>query len=273
MQEISYRTREFDPGSDTGGEPDIQRSGEAGASGNGSGSNGHCVTGHEIGPLREELELARQELSVLQKERLDLEHTIRNLTALVSTDEPTGLRNRQRFKEDLESACAFASRHNLILSVIVLDLDDFRAYKESFGERAGDDALRTVAGILNNATRAYDAVARHGGGGFALLLPSTDRFDACRIAERLRLALITYDWPLRAITSSFGVTTHESAAVAPMELLDQAKLALRHARRGGKNGLVHFTEIADRSLTDRRNGGIERSRTESLTAFQNAITD
>jgi diguanylate cyclase (GGDEF)-like protein len=273
MQDISCHTRDFDAGSVTGGEADIQRSVAAGASGNDSGSNRPRVTGEEIGPLREELELARQELSVLRKERVNLERTISDLTALVSTDGITGLRNRHRFKEDLESACAFASRQNLILSLIILDLDDFRAYNETFGEPAGDRVLRTVAGILNDATRAYDAVARHGGGVFALLLPSTDRFDACRIAERLRLALITYNWPLRAITASFGVTTHESTAVASTELLDQAKLALRHARRGGKNGLVHFTEIADRSLTVRRNGAIERSRTESLSAFQNAITD
>jgi diguanylate cyclase (GGDEF)-like protein len=171
------------------------------------------------------------------------------LTALVSTDELTGLRNRHRFMEDLESACSFAARQNLLLSLVVLNLDDFRSYNESFGEAAGDQVLRTLAGILRDATRAYDAVGRYGGGAFAVLLPSTDRFDACRIADRLRQAVIEYDWPLRSITASFGVTTMESSSIGPGELFDQAKCAVRRAKRQGRNGIAHFTEVSDRSMT------------------------
>ena len=84
------------------------------------------------------MEVAHQQISALQEQRLELERAIKDLTALTSTDELTGLRNRHRFQEDLESACAFAVRQNLLLSLIVLDLDDFKSYNDTFGEPAGD---------------------------------------------------------------------------------------------------------------------------------------
>jgi diguanylate cyclase (GGDEF)-like protein len=212
---------------------------------------------HELDQLREELNLAHQQIAALQEQRQELERAVKDLTVLASTDELTGLPNSRRFKEDLEAACAFASRQNLILSLIMLDVDDFRSYTETFGQSAGDTVLRILAGLLKRATRAYDIAARHGGGEFSLLLPSTDRFDACHIANRLRMALVTYDWPSRPITASFGITTLESRAVCPLELVDQARFALRQARYQGKDRMAHFAEITDHNAGNRaedRNG-------------------
>jgi diguanylate cyclase (GGDEF)-like protein len=209
----------------------------------------------EIDRLREELDHARQQIDALQLQRRDLEGMVIDLSIRLSSDELTGLRNQNRFKEDLESACTFASRQNLILSLIVLDLDDFASYNIAFGEPAGDEVLRTLAGILTSMTRAYDVVARQGAGTFAVLLPSTDRFDACQIADRLRMSLAAHDWPSRPITASFGVATRESSVFCATELLDQARLALGQAKHEGQNRVVHFTEVRNHPL-----GNGERSR-------------
>ncbi|MGC8640391.1 MAG: diguanylate cyclase [Isosphaeraceae bacterium] len=199
----------------------------------------------EIARLSDQLDRSRERIAELERERRDLEAMIIDLSKRLATDELTGLRNQNRFKEDLDSACTFASRQNLILSLIVLDLDDFTAYKNTFGESAGDEVLRILAGCLTCVTRAYDVVARQGAGTFAVLLPTTDRIDACQIADRLRISLMAQDWPWRPITASFGVATRESSVFRASELLDQARLALGQAKREGPNRVVHFAELTD----------------------------
>ena len=147
---------------------------------------GQASSFHEMDNPWEQLNLAHQRIEALQEQCRDLERTIKQLTLRTLTDQLTGLRNRRRFQEDLESAWTYAVRHNLLLSVIVLDLDEFKSYNDAFGETAGDQLLCNVAGYMSSGLRAYDVLARLGGGQFALLLPSTDRTDARRIAERLR---------------------------------------------------------------------------------------
>ncbi len=113
----------------------------------------------------------------LQEDRRDLERRIKRMALQTLTDELTGLRNRHRFREDLEAAWAYAARQNLLLSLIVLDLDDLQSYNDAFGESAGDKLLCHLAAYLTSGQRAYDMIARFDGGEFALLLPSSDRTD------------------------------------------------------------------------------------------------
>ena len=141
---------------------------------------------HELDGQLEELKVAHREIKTLQEQRRELERIVKELTSKTLTDDLTGLRNRQRFREDLACAWTYAVRHNLLLSAIVLDVDDFDSYTDTFGASAGDQLLRNLAGFLASGLRAYDVLAYLGGGQFALLLPSTDRTDARRIAERLR---------------------------------------------------------------------------------------
>ena len=133
---------------------------------------------NEFEGLREKLDLAHQEIKVLQEQHRDLQRTIRELTRLTLVDTLTGLRNRRRFLEDLEWAWAYAVRHNLLLSAVLLDLDLFKSFNAAFGAIAGDQVLRTTASLLVSGLRTYDVVARLRGGEFAVLLPSTDRSDA-----------------------------------------------------------------------------------------------
>jgi diguanylate cyclase (GGDEF)-like protein len=201
----------------------------------------------EVDGLREQLDLATRELQSLQTTHRVLARTVKELTALTMVDHLTGLRSRRRFREDLESAWAYAIRHNLLLSSIVLDLDLLNAFTVAFGETAGDQVLRTAAGLLARGLRTYDVVARLGGGEFAILLPSTDRSEARQIAERLRKAVKEHEWPLRPITASLGIATLESTTISSRQLVDQSFQALQQAKRQGSNRAVHFFDLQNSS--------------------------
>jgi diguanylate cyclase (GGDEF)-like protein len=197
----------------------------------------------EFERMREELRLANQEIGELQMKQKAMEQSIRLLIQMASTDELTGLKNRRRFDEDMESACAMATRQGSTVSLILLDIDHFKFYNDSFGHIAGDEVLCIFASILTRSSRLYDVVARYGGEEFAVLLPSTASGAAQEVAERQREALEAFDWPLRRITASFGVATMESAALPRIKLLEQADQALYYAKGKGRNRVTHFAEM------------------------------
>ncbi len=204
---------------------------------------GETATLHEFDRLRQRLVLAYQELKVLRKQKRVLERTIKEMALLTFVDQRTGLDNRRRFRKDLKAAWAYAIRHNLLLSTIVLDLDQIKSFKETFGVSAGNQVLHTTASLVAGGLRTYDFIALLGEGIFAVGLPSTDRSEARQIAERLRKALDEHDWPLRPITASFGVATLESSAIRPRQLVHQSFQALRHAKHKGRNQVEHFVDL------------------------------
>ena len=98
-------------------------------------------------------------------------------------------------------------RQRLPLSIVMLDVDQFKSYNDTFGHPAGDAVLSELAAMLLKNSREHDLVARYGGEEFVVLLPAT---DAARRAARLRADARTIErhrWPLRPITASFGVAT------------------------------------------------------------------
>jgi two-component system chemotaxis family response regulator WspR len=193
--------------------------------------------------MKEELRQAHAEIGQLQTKQQAMEQSIRVLIQMASTDELTGLTNRRRFDEDMESACAMATRHRVPVSMIVLDIDHFKFYNDSFGHLAGDEILCIFANILTRNSRRYDVVARYGGEEFTVLLPGTASGPAREVAERQREALEAFDWPLRRVTASFGVATMECADLPCIKLLDQADQALYYAKGMGRNRVTHFADI------------------------------
>jgi diguanylate cyclase (GGDEF)-like protein len=195
--------------------------------------------------MKKELRLAHLEIAALRAKHRQMEEAIRELTRVASTDELTGLRNRRRFGEDLAAACAFASRDGSPLSLIMLDVDHFKSYNDSFGHIAGDRILCIFAEILNQISRQNDIVARFGGEEFTVLLPATDRLGAIEAGERQRQALESYDWPLRPISASLGIATLDGTGFTPIRLLDQADRALYRSKRDGRNRVTHFDDLRD----------------------------
>ena len=187
------------------------------------------------------LEIAERILAVHHA----LEVQNERLAELATIDELTGVKNRRRFREDLEIFHSVSIRRQLPLSVLMLDVDHFKSYNDQFGHPAGDQALRKVAAFLTDNTRAHDVVARYGGEEFVVLLPSTGAIDATILADRLRGQIESFDWLLREVTVSIGVATTNREGSTPEMLVESADQALYHAKRSGRNRVVHCDSISE----------------------------
>jgi two-component system cell cycle response regulator len=166
------------------------------------------------------------------------------LAELASVDELTGVKNRRRFREDLDMYFALWSRHKTPLSLIMLDVDNFKKFNDAFGHPAGDDVLRGLARQLREGSRDHDVVARYGGEEFVLLLPSTPAVDAISIAERLRVRIERMPSALRPITASLGVATTCDDLPACSALVEAADQALYRSKHAGRNRVTHSRQLA-----------------------------
>jgi two-component system cell cycle response regulator len=166
------------------------------------------------------------------------------LVELATVDELTGTKNRRRFREDLDLLFGQAARLATPLSLIMLDLDHFKKYNDSFGHPAGDEALRWSGSILRTAVRAHDVVARYGGEEFVVLLPATGAIEALEVAERLRSAIAGRPWPHCKMTASLGVATAGPDTPNAADLVDQADQALYHSKLSGRNQVNHYKDCA-----------------------------
>jgi diguanylate cyclase (GGDEF)-like protein len=165
------------------------------------------------------------------------------LATLAGEDGLTGLKNRRSFQESLTASHAFALRQGLPLSLMMIDVDHFKQFNDTFGHTAGDEVLNAVAQLLRRGTRAHDVVARYGGEEFALVLPATDAEPGRILAERLRQTLATHDWPVRRVTASFGVATLLHVDRDPIALIREADKALYHSKQQGRNRVTHALDL------------------------------
>jgi diguanylate cyclase (GGDEF)-like protein len=131
---------------------------------------------------------------------------------LAITDGLTGLYNHRYFYERLVQELARARRYGLPLSLLMVDIDDFKSYNDAYGHRAGDQALRRLAGVLVGQTRQQvDLVARYGGEEFAIVLPCTDAQGAATLGQRLCTSVAA---GVAATGSAEGASTSAAAAAA-----------------------------------------------------------
>ena len=190
------------------------------------------------------------------------EHALRvandRLEAIAHMDGLTGIDNRRRFDEALELAWRAASRTGQALSVVLLDVDHFKAYNDTYGHQAGDECLRAVAGALRSITRRpQDIVARYGGEEFTILLPATDRAQATLVAERARSAVETLARTHQGsrsglVTISAGVGSIQ--AIRPHrhrqeQLIAEADAMLYRAKDRGRNVVVSSDVAENRRLS------------------------
>lgn len=179
----------------------------------------------------------------LQQKREELIRANERLAEMVTTDGLTGLKNHRYFRETLEKAFMRAVREGAPLSIVMLDVDRFKQYNDTFGHPAGDEVLRTVAALLQRSTRRHDLVARYGGEEFVLLLPNTGENEARKVAERTRKAVANHPWTLRPVTISLGIATLDQDASSPSQLVDQADKALYISKNHGRNRVTHSSDV------------------------------
>lgn len=164
------------------------------------------------------------------KLRTALEERNSQLLSLSMTDSLTEISNRRAFDTRLDEEIARTHRYNEALTLIMVDVDLFKNYNDSYGHLAGDMVLQIVAQLLRQYARPIDMVARYGGEEFALLLPNTDLANGIIAAERLRHIIASYDWPHQPITASFGVASSSGSATQADILQHQADTALYQAK-------------------------------------------
>jgi len=177
--------------------------------------------------------LAKHATVALEKAQL-----YRRLEILAITDGLTGLFNHRHFYERLAQEVRRADRYGSPLPLLLIDIDDFKAFNDSHGHQAGDEALRRVAGAISGQLReGIDVVARYGGEEFAALLPGS--LDAIAAAERIRARVAATDLPTVAgvghLTVSVGVADYPDSAADAEELVARADAAMYTAKRLGRD--------------------------------------
>lgn len=182
-----------------------------------------------------------------QKEQALMEAYSR-LEALASTDGLTGLYNHRTFHEKLDEA--LQAHQDGSISLILMDVDQFKQYNDSFGHPAGDYVLKSVAQVIQSACPDDAIAARYGGEEFAVILPGYNMTDAGRVAEAIRVAVESNSWPLREVTLSLGVISKLTKDAQHAELISGADKALYASKRAGRNRVTLDGHIPD--LPDRR---------------------
>ncbi len=187
-----------------------------------------------------------QKTRALEQANEHLATAIETLHRISTLDGLTGVANRRLFDETLSLEWRRAARSRAPLSLLMIDIDRFKAFNDAAGHQNGDDCLRRVAHALRESVhRAADLVARYGGEEFGVLLPETDAENARNVAESLRARIESLDMAHPAagaghVTISVGVatTTPPREGGEPEELVRQADEALYAAKRAGRNRVV-----------------------------------
>ena len=185
--------------------------------------------------------LARQNREII-KANAEMAILNRKLEQMATTDALTGLANRREAMSRIEEHWATAQRHGQALSFILIDIDHFKHFNDTYGHDIGDLVLREVAHTLKAQLRGGDMVCRVGGEEFLVICPNTPGEDAARVADRLRRSVETN--PIRghsaalAVTISAGVAQMRRATASSGELLKRADDAMYEAKRAGRNRVV-----------------------------------
>jgi diguanylate cyclase (GGDEF)-like protein len=153
------------------------------------------------------------------------------LVDLAVRDGLTGLFNRRYFNELINIEANRIKRSPAALSLLMLDIDNFKNYNDDQGHPAGDILLKGIAQVFRNSVRAVDIVCRYGGEEFIIMLPQTDKKGAQIIAERIRVQVGLY----LPTTVSIGISTFPEDAQEIEQLIEKADSALYQAKKSGKN--------------------------------------
>jgi len=173
-------------------------------------------------------------------------------------DELTALFNRRHFEERLKEEISRHSRYGDVLSVFMLDLDNFKTYNDVYGHPAGDMLLSQVGKIIKSSVRDADQAFRYGGDEFVVILPQTTREDAYAVAERVRGQLAEeMEKKALTVTCSIGLASYPADGVISEELVTAADTALYYAKWTGGNRIYLSSKISSEPVDE---GGIYGKR-------------
>jgi len=193
----------------------------------------------------DELQEFAEDFNIMGEKLLErtnkIEATTEALKELSITDGLTGLYNHRYFYKKLEAEIKRADRYSTNLSLLILDVDDFKFYNDKNGHPRGDEVLRRFGSLISENLRDVDVACRYGGEEFAVILIETDKATAINSAERLRAAISGHhfpheeDQPLGDVTVSIGIASYPADTKDMKELVKKADAALYRAKGEGKN--------------------------------------
>jgi len=196
-----------------------------------------------IAHLEQSVLKQEQYIDQLQDYQRELEKVRADFENQSLTDPLTGVHNRRSFDSRFEEEFFRAQRYKVACSLILVDVDHFKQYNDTFGHTAGDEALKGVAALLKADVRIHDLVARYGGEEFSIILPNTDIKGAMVMGERFRRSIQRAAWKHKQLTISVGVGSLRDGLQKPIDLLRETDAALYKAKQGGRN-LVIGPELA-----------------------------
>ncbi|MDP6635141.1 MAG: diguanylate cyclase [Phycisphaerae bacterium] len=207
-----------------------------------------------------------------------LQGAFRDLAHISKTDELTGLANRRHFEEVLNAFFHQAIRYRRPLSLVIIDVDFFKAINDAGGHLLGDELLKTVSRSILHACRQADLPARIGGDEFAILLPETTAPDAAAVAERIRRLLKTETTSSEElqlnVTLSIGVADIASKDIkAHADLVNRADKALYTAKERGRNCIVEFDAITGEPKSLSGNGASRDTLQKKLAGLDSRFKD
>jgi two-component system, cell cycle response regulator len=209
--------------------------------------------------VEEQVEQINEFAQQLEIQKRALEEANSLLALRADTDGLTNVLNHRRMQGDLELRFREARLGNKELSVILMDVDKFKDFNDSFGHQAGDDVLRDFAAILRGLSRQGEAVARYGGEEFAVILNGCGKKQAIAAAERFRKAIQSATWAHRQITASFGVSTLDAKCETPKDLIAQADVSLYYSKQAGRDRVTHFEDLPADYLANNKRSAPEQA--------------
>jgi two-component system cell cycle response regulator len=215
-------------------------------------NNTRLLRGLEIGvndyllrPVDKNELLARARTQIRKRRYTDdLRDNVQNSIEAAITDALTGLHNRRYMESHLSTLAEQNAMRGKPLSVMMLDIDFFKAINDSYGHDAGDDVLREFAVRIRKSIRGIDLACRYGGEEFVIVMPETDLHIAGRVAERVRRSIACEPFAIEKgakridVTISIGIATLEKKGEPVADVLKRADVALYRAKHDGRNRVV-----------------------------------
>jgi len=200
--------------------------------------------------IKKEDELQKT-VELLEQSNQELEKANQELEKMVSIDGLTEIANRKFFDQRLKNEWNRAKREDTTLTLLMIDIDNFKGYNDTYGHQGGDECLKKLANLFEEISyRPGDLAARYGGEEFAIILAETDFAGAKEVGERVRSEVESLELEHKASPVSEYVTVSIGAAVAQPEvkdseksLIEKADRALYQAKEAGRNQLKVASEV------------------------------
>jgi diguanylate cyclase (GGDEF)-like protein len=207
---------------------------------------GALRTGFDAGLDRDTMDARLEAAASVVRHVIEFNHQFESLTSI---DSLTGIYNRQFFDRQMPVEIERAMRSGSALTLVVLDIDDFKRVNDEMGHKKGDEALVAVAEIIRRNLRKVDMPFRYGGEEIVIMLPGTPEFEALHTAERLRRVINQHrgfrdlNGNTRVLSVSIGVAVYPDTARTAEQLFEQADAAMYRAKQRGKNQVVLFSSM------------------------------